>query len=377
MQVYKRYSLIFYHLIFWLFYLTFYALNEFAINPDIYFFNLFDVLNTQIPSIVICYLGVYLFLRYTVPAKPLQLTLGIILIYAVDLIIWYIASYILRPFIHSNPPGPGPFNLYHHFIGAGFHVTKYLIFGFAYAFTVKMIRYERKRNRLEKERLEAEYAFLRAQINPHFLNNTLNFFYAKSLPLSNDLAEGIMTLAQVMHYSLDRNDSNHMVMLSDELRHVRNVIELNQMRFSNRLQIDLNFELSSSSIQIVPLIIITIVENILKHGNCSLPDNPAKIHLSISEDGCFIILNTYNKKSEWVAEHSSGIGVENIRKRIAHHYGSDYQLIINTNDVFYSLELKLPVFHKVEFYTSPVEQLGTENRTDWSRLFVNKKFNLS
>lgn len=377
MQVYKRYSLIFYHLIFWLFYLTFYALNEFATIPDIYFFNLFDVLNTQIPSIIICYLGVYLFLKYTVPAKPLQLILGIMLIYGIDLVIWYVASYQLRPFIHSNPPGPRPFNLYYHFIGAGFHVTKYLIFGFAYAFTIKMIRYERKRNRLEKERLEAEYSFLRAQINPHFLNNTLNFFYAKSLPLSNDLAEGIMTLSQVMRYSLDRNDSNRMVMLSDELRHVRNVIKLNQMRFSNRLQLDLNFEITSSSIQIVPLIIITIVENILKHGDCSLPDNPAKIHLSISEDGCFIQLNTFNKKSDWAAEHSSGIGVENIRKRIFHHYGLDHQLIIDNGDVFYSLSLKLPVFHKVEFYTSPVIPVKSETQINWPKIFANKKFNLS
>lgn len=377
MQILKRHNLIFYHVIFWLVYFALYALNEFANIPEIYFFDLFDVLNIQVPSVIIVYLGIYLFSKYTVPTRPVPLITGIILIYILDMIIWYVATYVIRPHIHSNPPEPLPFDFYSNAIDSGYHVTKYLIYGFAYAFTIKMTKYKRRLNLLEKERLETEYAFLRAQINPHFLNNTLNLFYAKALPLSAELSDGIMTLSQIMRYSLDRNDSKRMVLLSDELVHVHNVIKLNQMRFSNRLQIDLNFEIITSSIQIVPLIIITIIENILKHGDCSLPDNPARVHLTISEDGCFIILNTYNKKSEWVAEHSSGIGVENIRKRIAHHYGSDYQLIIDNNNVFYSLELKLPVFHKVEFYTSPVEQLSTENNTDWSRLFVNKKFNLS
>lgn len=376
MQISKKHSLIFYHLIFWLFYFTLYALNEFASIPEIYFFSLFDVLNTQIPGVIITYMGVYIFEKYTVPSKPVQLFVGIILIFILDLIIWYFVSYEIRPYVKSNPPAPLPFGLRYHIIGVAYHASKFLIFGFAYAFTVKMIKHKRKLNQLEKERLEVEYAFLRSQINPHFLNNTLNLFYAKALPLSMELSDGIMTLSQIMRYSLDRNETNRMVMLADELEHVRNVIKLNQMRFSNRLQIDMNFEFISSSIQIVPLIIITIVENILKHGDCSLPEDPARIHLYIAEDGCFIHLNTYNKKSEWAAEHSSGIGVENIKKRIAHHYGKDYQLLIDDNDTFYSLLLKLPVFHKVQFYTSPGECINA-NHIDWSKLFAKKKFNLS
>lgn len=377
MQIPIRHRLIFYHFIFWVIYFSLYSANEFVNIPETYFFSLIDILVTQVPNLIIVYLSIYLFLKYTIPNKPIALTIGILLIHTINSIDWYIVENHITPFIEVNPgPGIPPQGFYAIQSSVAYLTMKYMMFGFAYAFAVKMIRHERKRNRLEKERLEAEYAFLRAQINPHFLNNTLNFFYAKALPLSDGLSDAIMTLSQIMRYSLDRNEGNRMVMLSDELVHVRNVIKLNQMRFSNRLQIDLDFGITSSSIQIVPLVIITIVENILKHGNCTLPDDPAKIQLSISEDGCFILLNTYNKKSEWAPEHSSGIGVENIRKRIAHHYRNDYQLIIDNNDVFYSLSLKLPVFHKVEFYTSQDDQLSTE-KVEWAKLFAKKKLNLS
>ncbi|MBB5624074.1 sensor histidine kinase YesM [Pedobacter cryoconitis] len=377
MQISNRQRLIFYHLFFWLIYFSLYSFYEFVNIPDKYFFSLVDVLVTHLSSLIIVYLSIYLFSKYTIPNKPLQLIIGVFFIHIINCIVWYIIENYITPYILVNPAPISPSGFYASQAVTGYITMKYMIFGFAYAFTLKMIRHERKRNLLEKERLEAEYAFLRAQINPHFLNNTLNFFYAKALPLSEELADGIMTLSQIMHYSLDRNDNNRMVMLSDELLHVRNVIKLNQMRFSNRLQINLDFRVTSSSIQIIPLVIITIVENILKHGDCSLANDPAKISLSVSDDGCFFYLNTYNKKSKWAAGYSSGIGVENIEKRMAHHYGKDFQLTIDNNDVSYSLSLKLPVFHKVEFYTSNVNRLSSENQIDWSKLFAKKKFRLS
>lgn len=377
MKVLEKYNLIVYHLIFWIFFCALYAFNEYISIPETYFFSFLDVFTTQLPSIVVVYISIYLFLKYTVPTKPVHLIVGFFLIYGLNLIHWCIVVYYISTLVKHNPPPAGSDGFSIICFGTLSHTIKYMVFGFAYAFAIKIINHEKKQNYLEQEKLEAEYAFLRAQVNPHFLNNTLNFFYAKALPLSAELSDGIMTLSQIMRYSLGKNDINRMVMLSDELEHVHNVIKLNQMRFSNRLQIDLNFEMISSSVQIVPLIIITVVENILKHGDCSLPADPAKINLTISEDGCFIHLNTYNKKSEWAAEHSNGLGVENIRKRVAHHYGKDFKLIIDDNERSYSLSLKLPVFHKVEFYTARVNTTSSEEQIALSKLLAKKKFNLS
>lgn len=378
MQIFKRYSLVFYHLIFWVIYFSLYAVTEFVGIPDTYFFSFPDIFFTQFPGVIIAYLSICLFLKCTIPNKPIPLILGIFFIHLTNGAVWHIIENYVTPYIQVNPPQFAiPVGFIANQIELGYHTMKYMIFGFAYAFAIKMIRHEKRRNRLENERLEAEYAFLRSKINPNFLNSTVNLFYAKALPLSVELSDGIMTLSQIMRYSMDKNGNNRMVLLSDELEHVHNVIKLNQMRFSNRLQIDLNIETILPSIQIVPLIIITIVENILKHGDCSLPDDPAKIHLAISADGHFIHLDTYNKKSNWPAEHSSGIGVENIKKRIAYHYGEIYQLVIDDNDVFYSLSLKLPVFHQVEFYNTAANHTTNENQIGWAKLLAKKKFNLS
>ena len=89
-----------------------------------------------------------------------------------------------------------------------------------------------------QERLQTEHAYLRAQISPHFLHNVLNFFYAKSLPYSPELSDGILTLSSVMRYALqNEEDSNGMVLLDKEVEHLQNIIKINQLRFSNKLQI--------------------------------------------------------------------------------------------------------------------------------------------
>lgn len=123
------------------------------------------------------------------------------------------------------------------------------------------------------------------------------------------------------------------------------------MRFGGRPHIDLIIEDTFPSIQVVPLIIITIVENVLKHGNCTCIENPAIIHLSNSEDGYFIQLYTYNKKKITLAKDVNGIGMENIKKRLNYHYGNNYELIIDENEDFYSSKLKLPVSHQIDFYS--------------------------
>ena len=262
---------------------------------------------------------------------------------------WYEISFVLRPFLRKS--AVPEFNFLYQAVIVLWVFVKFAFFGFGYAICMKVIKREKNMAMIEKGKIEAEYAFLRAQINPHFLFNTLSLFYAKSLPLSEELSDGIVTLSQIMRYSLEKNEHSKMVLLSDELEHVNNVIKINQMRFSNQLQIDLKIEDTFPSIQIVPLIIITIVENVLKHGDCMLAKDPAVISLFNSEDGYFIHLYTYNRKKKTLIKSMNGIGMENIKKRLDYHYGDNYELIIDNNDDFYMLKLKLPVFHQTDFYS--------------------------
>ncbi|MFC3560537.1 sensor histidine kinase [Pedobacter jamesrossensis] len=201
---------------------------------------------------------------------------------------------------------------------------------------------------MEKEKYEAEYAFLRSQINPHFLNNTLNFLYAKSIPLSDELSEGIMVLSEIMKYSLEIDKDDKTTLISSEIEHIKNVIKINQLRFNNKLQINFVVNGPTDSVRIIPLILITIVENILKHGICTDAAHPATVVLNIGEGGS-ICLRTFNKKKKGPKEFSSGIGMDNIKKRLSHFYEKSFSIDILDTEADYTIELK-------------IEQLATATR---------------
>src|SRR6202044_2051335 len=97
---------------------------------------------------------------------------------------------------------------------------------------------EQRTFQLEKEKMQADYLFLKAQINPHFLHNTLNFLYSRSLPYSSELSEGILTLSEIMRYSLEKEeDADGKVLLTKEIEHVNNIIRIQQLRYSGNLQL--------------------------------------------------------------------------------------------------------------------------------------------
>ncbi|SJZ64781.1 sensor histidine kinase [Sediminibacterium ginsengisoli] len=199
---------------------------------------------------------------------------------------------------------------------------------------------ERKSLLLENKNTQANYNFLKAQINPHFLHNTLNFFYAKSLPYSQELSDGILTLSEIMRYSLtNTEDVEGKVPLSDEIAHVRNVIKINQMRFSDKLQV--NFEVAGivEPLRIIPFVLITIVENVLKHGELKDASDPAVIKLSVTDKT--LSFHCRNKKKTGPKELSTGLGLDNTRKRLALTYGKQFTLDVTDTETHYTTELTI------------------------------------
>lgn len=217
---------------------------------------------------------------------------------------------------------------------------------------------EEQKLQLEIEKSQANFNFLKAQINPHFLHNTLNFLYAKSLPYSPELSEGILTLSDIMRYALSEgNARDGKAPLKDEIEHVRNVIKINQLRFSNNLNVQFDVEGVVSGATIIPFVLITLVENAFKHGD--LKDTAAPIRIKvIIEDRNGYTLSTHpahlkvkevqhkkmyfycsNKKKTGPKEISTGIGLDNIKKRLDLAYGKDYALNVKDETDFYTTEL--------------------------------------
>ncbi|MFY7651086.1 MAG: sensor histidine kinase [Chitinophagaceae bacterium] len=199
---------------------------------------------------------------------------------------------------------------------------------------------ERQKIKLEVEKLQADYQFLKAQINPHFLHNTLNFFYAKSLPYSEELSDGILTLSEIMRYALSKPETpDGKVLLSHEIDHLRNVIKINQLRFSNNLNVNFTVSGIIGETTIIPFVLITIVENAFKHGDLKNADHPIEIQLVVNDSQLYFFCR--NRKKSGPKELSTGIGLENTQKRLALTYGKNYRFEVHDDTDFFTTELTL------------------------------------
>lgn len=199
---------------------------------------------------------------------------------------------------------------------------------------------EEQKMQLEVEKSQANLNFLKAQINPHFLHNTLNFLYAKSLPYSPELSEGILTLSDIMRYALSEgNARNGKAPLKDEIEHVRNVIKINQLRFSNSLNVQFEVNGVLNGAVIIPFVLITLVENAFKHGDLKNVESP--IHIKLTVDNNKLYFYCRNKKKTGPKEISTGVGLDNIKKRLELAYGNGFSLNVKDEAVFYTTELTI------------------------------------
>jgi LytS/YehU family sensor histidine kinase len=238
-------------------------------------------------------------------------------------------------------------SLGHMFLKMIGNMTPMFIFSYLFAYVTVLREALKQKRVLEAQQLllqaqisQANFNFLKAQINPHFLHNTLNFLYAKSLPYSSELSEGILTLSDIMRYALDQgNQKDGKAPLEAEIEHVRNVIKINQQRYRNRLKVNLEIQGDLNGVMIIPFVLITLVENAFKHGDLKNQDDP--IHFKLDVDGNKLYFYCRNKKKNGPKQLSTGIGLDNIRQRLDIAYGDKYQFIVKDEPEFYSTELTI------------------------------------
>ncbi len=201
---------------------------------------------------------------------------------------------------------------------------------------------EARRTELENASLSSELRFLRAQVNPHFLFNTLNNLYYLAVNQSPQTPEVIAKLAGLMRYLL--HDSNHAtVPLDKEVEYMRNYISLEQLRLND--QVPIAFEVSgpTGSVQVVPLILITFLENAFKHGiNNSGGASFIDVYLKASPaEVSFEVVNSKVVHSSKTVTESSGIGLANARRRLELGYPGRHSLAVTETDDVYRVSLSL------------------------------------
>ena len=241
------------------------------------------------------------------------------------------------------PPGPASFwymlllssyrGSFFLFVSIGYWFARHAV-----ALEVQKRVQEHQLRVAERSLLEANLVLLKNQINPHFLFNSLNFLYAQVYPLSKPAAQGLLLLADTMRYAL-HEDYQRKVMLTQEVQHVHNYIALNQLRFHNQLHVQFEVEGTLHFALILPLVLITFVENCFKHGELGEAADPLVIHLAVTHN--HLAFRTHNKKRLGLTKKKGGIGLVNTCQRLELAYPDRHTLAVNDGPHHYTCTLTI------------------------------------
>ncbi|WP_299180176.1 sensor histidine kinase [uncultured Aquimarina sp.] len=230
-------------------------------------------------------------------------------------------------------------------------VTKTFLFHF-YTTGTGMAAFFLRRNMIiqkenaEKEKLqkEMELNYLKEQVNPHFLFNSLNSIYSLSRQQSPETPDLVMQLSELMRYQLE-SSKKEAVPLKEELEFIENYLLLEEKRLSKRCTIEFLIEGDLSGLKISPMLLIPFVENAIKHGAQSTNEQ-SKIDISVTIKNTTLHFSVVNSKPTMItATNRNGLGLENVRRRLGLLYPNAHTLDIvdNANDYYVNLNINLTV----------------------------------
>ena len=192
---------------------------------------------------------------------------------------------------------------------------------------------EQRNLMLQKENMEAQLEVLKAQIHPHFLFNTLNNIYSHTRKSSPVASKMLMELSDMLRYILYEGNQQQ-VALSKELKMICDYIELEKLRYGNKLEVTVDLPANANRYSIAPLLLLPFVENCFKHGASTMLEHPwVSLHISVNNN--LLHMKLLNGKIQTDETHSMGIGLKNVQERLRLLYPGKHELqIINEADVF-------------------------------------------
>jgi len=195
----------------------------------------------------------------------------------------------------------------------------------------------------EQEKLHTELSYLKAQINPHFLFNTLNSIYSLAIEKSDRTADAVVMLSSLMRYVI-RDASDMMVPLAKEIDYIKNYVALQKFRLDDTVLIDLQLPEAISNRLIAPLILISFIENAFKYGVNPEQSSEIEIHILIENESLSLyVCNKKVRMNHVTDESTGGIGIGNTKTRLRLLYPGKHDLKIqdNSNDFIINLKLNL------------------------------------
>jgi len=221
-----------------------------------------------------------------------------------------------------------------------YYFPKYFVYGQLYFFAENWYKDKQLKQELQKEKSVAELAFLRSQINPHFLFNTINDIYSLTYQKSERAPEALLKLSELLRYML-REGNTDMMPLQLEIKYLENVFELQRIGAKGRAYINFEVEGYVGEQQVASLLFIAFVENAFKHGILNDKENPVLVHLTSTIES--VSFSIRNKKNNFQKDATGGIGLSNVQRRLELIYPGKHQLDISDGEEFYTVNLALQI----------------------------------
>jgi two-component system, LytTR family, sensor kinase len=213
-----------------------------------------------------------------------------------------------------------------------------IFIGFVFFLLDEFFLNRKRQALLQKEKQEAELSFLQAQVNPHFLFNSLNNIYALAYEQHPQTATAVLKLSEIMRYVAYENQRQ--TTLRQELEYVQNMLDLHQLRCDYKLQYKINVTANAASCAVMPLLLIPLVENALKHGDLSDAQCPLEIHAE-KKVAAFELLVS-NKVAIDKPMEPGGIGLKNLERRLELSYPREqYSFQKQVKKNIFTVQIKL------------------------------------
>jgi hypothetical protein len=234
------------------------------------------------------------------------------------------------------------------------------------AAAIKLMKYwymkEQRNLQLQKENIESRLQLLKAQVHPHFLFNTLNNIYSftqNTSPVASKLVTGLSDMLRFILYECNQPQ----VPLSKELKMIEDYINLEKIRYGNKLDLHVDLPERTYDLYIAPLLLLPLVENSFKHGTSQVLEEPW-ISLQISIQGRQMTMKLMNGKAdstEKPANETQGIGIQNVVKRLELIYPGRHELFITSDADVYIVNLKIELQQNREAQVTTLRNTKTAN----------------
>jgi len=208
---------------------------------------------------------------------------------------------------------------------------------------VDYIQLQNRMAAIAKEKAEAELAFLKAQINPHFLFNSINSVYFLIDKKNTAARDALHRFSDMLRYQLyECND--HSIPIEKEIGYLKDYVALQQLRVNDTTSIEFNCDKEVKDFSIEPLLLIPFVENSFKHLSHFSNGHPNQIRINLARQNGSLLFSVYNTTEQKETKEAGGIGLANVQKRLELLYPGKHHLEVKGKEGWYGVELKLSVY---------------------------------